>query len=140
MMSPGPIFEGLKVCHAQFGFCVLQTAFDKIALTFTVGQAGERRWWRGIGQTIANGLSFALEQQSFLTNRASTVDGPDGVAGKLDLHLATFGGAQDDFFPDSLRQAGIISRLECHLFNDRELFAGLAALALFKDKHGSLPI
>src|SRR5260221_11780786 len=122
MMSPGPIFEGLKVCHAQFGFCVLQTAFDKIALTFTVGQAGERRWWRGIGQTIANGLSFALEQQSFLTNRASTVDGPDGVAGKLDLQLATFGGGQGDFFPASLPRPGVTRRLEVRLVTSPERF------------------
>src|SRR4030042_6299310 len=105
-MGPSSIFECLKVSHAQFGFGVLQTAFDEITLTFTGGEGSERRRRRGIRQRIANGQTFALEQQRFFTNRAGAGDRPDPVAGKLDLHLAAFSGAESDVFSGCLRQPG----------------------------------
>src|SRR6266581_6091464 len=123
MMFPGPIFEGLKVSHPQFGFGILQATLNKITLAFTVGEGGEVSRTRGIGQTITNTLTFALEQQGFLTNRACAADRPDRIAGKLDMQVTAFGGAERDFFPDRLWQQGKIRGFARYLSNNRELLA-----------------
>ena len=41
MMFPSPKLECLKVGHAKFGFGVLQTAFDKIALAAAESEGRE---------------------------------------------------------------------------------------------------